>query len=90
MMNKDQTLEEQRKELKERWITLANELNKIGYNYDNEVNADLALWADAKHVQFGIIFEQPITKETNKRLDELLTEAHGTMFFDAIALGGKK
>lgn len=65
-------------------------MQNVNYNYSDMTNADLAMWADAKFTQFGIIFEQPVTEETNKRLDELLTEAHGIMFFDAIALGGKK
>lgn len=88
-MNRDQTLEEQREELKERWNTLKTEMDAIGYNEKNFENADLAMWATAKSVQVNIIFEQSITKETNKRIDELLKETHVTMFWDAVALGQK-
>jgi len=65
-------------------------MKNVNYNYDDMTNADLAMWADAKFTQLGIVFEQPVTAETNTRLDELITEAHKMMFFDAIALGGRK
>ena len=88
-MNNEQTLKEQHAELKERWKMISTEIDKIGYHEKDAAAAELAMWAIAKSVQFGIIFEQPITKETNQRLDELLKQTHGIMFFDAIALGGK-
>jgi len=86
-MNSGQALDEQREELKERWKILRAEMENV--NYDWAENG-LAMWVEAKKIQFSLIFEQPVTREINKRLDDLLTEAHGTMFFDAIALGGKK
>ena len=92
----NETLKLRHAECVERWKILQAEMRSINYTFEGVADENdvlpngLAVWQTAKEIQFNIIIEQPITKESVARLDELLKETHGVMFFDAIALGGKK
>ena len=95
-MRDDTSLADQHAACVERWKILREELRSINYTFEGLANKDgelpngLAVWLSAKEIQFGIVIGQPITRESIARLEELLTETHGVMFFDAIALGQRK
>lgn len=90
------SLEAQHESCVERWKILQGEMAGINYTFEGieDENGDLpnglAVWRQAKEFQFNTVINQPITKESVARLEELLKETHGVMFFDAIALGRSK
>ena len=54
------TLAEDHSALKERWKTLRAEMENCNYDW---VENGLAMWVEAKTIQFGVIFSQPILKK---------------------------